>query len=327
MQEKKNSMKKRYGHRLSGDEPLWVLLYNATFSVTRLREIELAQFGLTVEQSTIIKILASLGGSTTAGLLEYLTMRQPHTISILINRMINMDLISRKRKKKEKRYKLTLTAKGYALLNEMTETTIKEVFSIFSEEENEELTRLLRILQKKSRKLLRTPFNERMFHLLYKKPDNYEWQHKTSSDTAWAVLYRTGFIVARLRELELVQFDLTIEQSAILKILHLSGGSSSISLLQEITMRQHHSISTLIKRMRAMRLVNEFRLKGENKYTISITKKGEDLVKELTNISIKMSFSSLTKEEKDKLEVFLLRIEDKARNMLGLQVTNSVPSV
>jgi DNA-binding MarR family transcriptional regulator len=76
--------------------------------------------------------------------------------------------------------------------------------------------------------------------------------------------------------------------------------------------------------MIAMRLVTKIRHKGEKRYTILITKEGEELLRTLTNISVEMCFSSLTEEEKEKLKVFLRRIEDKARNMLGSPLNRDI---
>lgn len=303
--------------KLTGDEPLWTLLDTTRFVVTRLRELELARFGLTVERTAILKIIASRGGSATAGVLEYLTMRQSHSVSTLINRMIKMGLISKKREGVERRHTFYLTNKGYDLLNNITDNSIEAIFSCLTPEENGEFIRLLKALQIKSRSLLRIPFMEYIFRdVPVKNPHNSRWRGE-ASETAWTILDRTRFVVARLRELELAQFGLTIEQSAILKMLFLAGGSLSTRLLEEISMRQHHSISTLVNRMIAMKLVTKVRYKGEKRYTIAITKEGERLLGTLSNISIEMSFSSLTAEEKEKLKAYLRRIENNARNILG----------
>lgn len=153
--------------------------------------------------------------------------------------------------------------------------------------------------------------------------NNSRWRGE-ATDTAWTILDRTRFVVARLRELELAQFGLTIEQSAILKMLHSAGGSISTKWLEEITMRQHHSISTLINRMMAMKLVTKVRHKGEKRYTIAITKEGEELLRTLSNISVEMTFSSLEVEEKEKLKVYLRRVEDNPRHILGSPLDRSI---
>ena len=323
--ETNNAVQSGYKPSLYGDEPLWTLLDSTRFAVSRLRELELSKFGLTIERSAILKILASRGGSVTAGILEYLTMRQPHSISTLINRMIKMGFISKKRQGSERRHTFSLTPKGYTLLEKITDTSIKAVFSCLSAEENVEFIGILRVLQKKSRSLLRIPFMDFIFRDMLDNSSNNDtrWRGE-ATETAWTILDRTRFVVARLRELELAQFGLTIEQSAILKMLYMCGGSISTKVLEEFTMRQHHSVSTLINRMIAMRLVTKVRYKGEKRYTITITREGEELLRTLTNISVEMTFSSLKVEQKEKLKVYLRRVEDNTRNILGSPLDRSI---
>ena len=79
------------------DTDLWCLLVRTWYAISRLRELELAQFGLTIEQSSILKIIYVRGGRSTAKELEYLTMRRQHSISTLINRMHKRGLIDKKK--------------------------------------------------------------------------------------------------------------------------------------------------------------------------------------------------------------------------------------
>jgi DNA-binding MarR family transcriptional regulator len=58
------------------DGELWFLLANTWFMISRLLELELSQFSITLEQSTILKTLHDKGGSTTARELEEITLRQ-----------------------------------------------------------------------------------------------------------------------------------------------------------------------------------------------------------------------------------------------------------
>ena len=74
---------------------------------------------------------------------------------------------------------------------------------------------------------------------------------KTSSENLplrelWSLMDRTGFAIARLRELELNKYSLTIEQSSILHVLTNNGGSLTIKEIENITMRQHHSVYALV---------------------------------------------------------------------------------
>ena len=73
----------------------------------------------------------------------------------------------------------------------------------------------------------------------------------TDKDTdfrLWRLLDHTRFVISRSREKELARFGMTPEQAHVLDILHQSGGKATIQEIVNITMRQHHSISTLVGR-------------------------------------------------------------------------------
>jgi hypothetical protein len=80
----------------------------------------------------------------------------------------------------------------------------------------------------------------------------------------WVSIDRTRFAIARLRELELAHFNLTIEQASFLHILRNHGSPMTIEVLQDTTLRQPHSISTLINRMNTAGLLKkkDLNLKG-----------------------------------------------------------------
>jgi hypothetical protein len=65
----------------------------------------LAQFGLTVEQSMILSLLTNRGRSATPKMIEEFTMRQYNSISALINRMIRMNLVSKRKIPQSKKLK------------------------------------------------------------------------------------------------------------------------------------------------------------------------------------------------------------------------------
>jgi DNA-binding MarR family transcriptional regulator len=305
-------------------EPLWPLIDITRFAISRLREMELAQFGLTIEQSSILKILASLGGSSTLGELEYITMRQPHTLSTIIKRMTGLALVGKKRPQTEKRHIIYITGKGKTLLGRVTENSVMEVFSCLSVQQMAEFVRLFEILRTKSRDLLRIPFLE---YIIRDVPGVYtgrlEPWHVITSETTWTILDSTRFLIARLREMELAQFGFTIEQLMVLKGLVENNGSLNTRSLEETTLRQHHSISVLVNRMIRMGLLTKTRKEGENRNTIFITKKGEEQLNAITEFSIEVTFSALKTREKQQIAQYLHSLNDKARVMLGKPWTQS----
>ena len=83
--------------RLSGYR-LWMYLNTVRFTISRLRELELAHIGITVEQSSILQVLLDMGTSGKLKDLEYATLRQHHSISTIINRMIKQNLVVQRKK-------------------------------------------------------------------------------------------------------------------------------------------------------------------------------------------------------------------------------------
>lgn len=77
------------------DYGLWTYLDRARFAIYRMRELELSRFDFTPEQAAIINLLLARGGSATIKQIEDMTMRQHHSITALINRMLKTDYVSR----------------------------------------------------------------------------------------------------------------------------------------------------------------------------------------------------------------------------------------
>jgi len=132
---------------------LWQLLFRAEFAISRLRELELSQYNLTVEQSSILHIIESSSGSTIKDL-ENFTMRQHHSIYVLINRMIKMGLATKVRNFQRKSMKIVLTKKGKDLLHKVRYDSLEMIFSVLTIREKEQLIDCLNILLNKARELL-----------------------------------------------------------------------------------------------------------------------------------------------------------------------------
>jgi len=134
----------------------------------------------------------------------------------------------------------------------------------------------------------------------------------------WGLFADTMEHIARARTMELTRFGLTREQSHILRILYDTGGSLTLNEIASYVLRKHNSVSTIIKRMAKNHLVDSTKVPGARQYQISITEKGRELFEKMPTNSITMAFSSLSIEEKKLLVSFLHKLENKVRNMLGL---------
>jgi DNA-binding MarR family transcriptional regulator len=126
---------------------LWKLLDHTRFMVSRSREMELAEFGLTPEQSHVLEILRQNGGKTTINDVVDITQRQHHSISTLINRMVKQGLVTKKKDLNDNRkYDIVITRKGKKLTTKMTTRSIDITFHDMSEKDKSELRNYLNAL-------------------------------------------------------------------------------------------------------------------------------------------------------------------------------------
>ena len=303
------------------DFDLWSLLDLTGFAIYRLRQVELAKLGLTIEQSGILDLLKNRGGSTTAREIEDITLRQHHTISIMLNRMVRLGLVRREKIGSGKGYKILIAPDGQTVLEKMPLGSIESAFSILSPEHKRQLANCLYSLWQRVRRLLGSPHGspfktqlcgDSALELMELLLDG----NKPISDyRLWSLLNRARFAIGRLREMELAQFGLTIEQSSILRIVKESGGSATGKALEKATMRQHHSISTLVNRMVGIGFVKKERPDAGRADRIILTQEGEGVLQRLTTTALEMAFSELTPLEKQKLAALLCLLNARAREL------------
>ena len=111
---------------------------------------------------------------------------------------------------------------------------------------------------------------------------------------------------------------LTREQASVLDELVRLGGSATSAELIEATMRQHHSVTTLINRMIKRGLVKKKKTSYKNKHLVSITEQGRIIYEQITRNSIEIAFSEFSEEDKQRLAEYLNMLVKKGRNMLGI---------
>ncbi len=312
------------------DDDLWCLLIRTWFAIYRLRELELAQFDLTLEQASVLALIQACGGSTTAKELEDSTLRQQHSISTLIKRMHNRGLVKKKRRPNERRHRISLSEDGKNLLGRLTIASIEMVFSSLTADEKLRFTRVICSLYNRARDLLGVPYKP---PFLRSDSDTSKGivRLPCSSGSAmsdyelWTALDAAGFAVSRLRELELAQFGITLEQSLILSIIQHCGGSATTKEIEYLTLRQHHSISTLIARMQNVGLVYKEKGPGDKRYRIYMTEEGGNLFGKVTSVSIEIALSKLSSSEKLEFAHSLRSLHKKARTLLGIPRRQPVP--
>jgi DNA-binding MarR family transcriptional regulator len=247
-------------------------------------------------------------------------MRQQNTISVLTNRMIKMGLLSRTKQPGRKGYRIFLTKEGKSRLKQIKWKAINMVFSIFTEEEKRQLVRCIFPLYRKARSLLVVTHIPPFLQLI---SNEYEPRMKNPEDDlenkkVWTLLDRTAFGIYRLHELEVSKLGLTMGQARILKILFENGGIATYKNLESITTRQRHSISTLVNRMVKIGLVTNQKSPTGRWYTVSFTKKGEDLFNRIPMHAIENTISNLPENQKAQLKIVLEKLNTQARNLLGI---------
>lgn len=131
----------------------WILLDFARFAISKLRDTELASLGLTPEQTAILKILDSHDGSSTISDISEYWMRQPHSVSTLINRMAKLGMVEKIKHPKQKEFQIVIAPKGRELRNKLSQESLNEVFSSLSGEDLQKFSQFLQILLIKARKM------------------------------------------------------------------------------------------------------------------------------------------------------------------------------
>jgi DNA-binding MarR family transcriptional regulator len=134
----------------------------------------------------------------------------------------------------------------------------------------------------------------------------------------WVLMDSAHFTISRSRFLEIAQFGLTPEKAQILHTIQINGGSLTQNKISEFTMRQHHSVSSLINRMVKEGLLKKVKYPGDRTFTVIMTKKGQTKYGNLTRKSVDMIFSSLSDKEKLTFISLLEKLLDTSRSLLGL---------
>lgn len=142
----------------------------------------------------------------------------------------------------------------------------------------------------------------------------------------WRLLHQTEFIISRYREQELAQYGITPEQTYVLDILVMNNGSTTLSHIVDITKRQHHSISTLVRRMEAQGLLTRV-INPEDRRTfrVHITPKGEELFRSVPRDSINVIFGGLSDTEKVQLREGMARLLLRAYSVMGIPFPADIP--
>jgi DNA-binding MarR family transcriptional regulator len=134
---------------------LWVLLENVNYSIRRGREKELSQFGFTLIQASVLRLLRK----NTAGLslteIASSINREQNSVSSLISRMQKKGLVEKVRNPRKSGIIIRITRKGRQSYSEtLDKTFLTAVIYALSEEEQEQLQFYLQKIKVKATDLL-----------------------------------------------------------------------------------------------------------------------------------------------------------------------------
>jgi DNA-binding MarR family transcriptional regulator len=77
------------------DQDLWLLFTHARYAVFRAREKELQRYGVSPEQVGVLFVVQALGNKATPAAISRHIIRQPHTVSALVDRMSRRGLVKK----------------------------------------------------------------------------------------------------------------------------------------------------------------------------------------------------------------------------------------
>jgi DNA-binding MarR family transcriptional regulator len=145
------------------DINLYILLDQATSIVTNAVELELKHLRMTQPQVKVLTMLSREDRPVTLEELANWTLKEFNSVSTLINRMEQKDLVKKIKKEDDLKTYITLTEKGSNVYHkQVTERSIHLIFDKLTAEEKKQLDFLLKKVRDTTRDLLgldyRPPF-------------------------------------------------------------------------------------------------------------------------------------------------------------------------
>lgn len=134
----------------------------------------------------------------------------------------------------------------------------------------------------------------------------------------WSLLHQTRSALFKVREKEISQYGITAAQSAALFIINVLGDKATPSLISKGLIRESHTTYSLLSRMEKLDLIKKSRGPSKRSETIiSLTEKGHQAYRQITNIDlIRELMSCLSEEERQLMYSCLMKLRDEALSHL-----------
>jgi DNA-binding MarR family transcriptional regulator len=138
------------------DFNLWVLLSQVQTLTLNARETELMEDGTTAMQAAVLVIINAIGDATTPAQISRWLVRQPATISGLLDRMEKAGLAERVKDMPRRNWvRVKITKKGQQVYKQsLKRKSIHQIMGCLSDEEHKQLTSTLVKLRTKASKVL-----------------------------------------------------------------------------------------------------------------------------------------------------------------------------
>jgi DNA-binding MarR family transcriptional regulator len=139
------------------DYKLWVLLSQAADATLRARQKELDRYGISAAEATVLFVIQAIGERATPAVITRWLLREPHTVTELLNRMEKKGLVTKTKDLERKNLvRVSITEKGRQAYQQSTKRkSIHKVLSSLSQEERQQLMASLAKLRNKALKELR----------------------------------------------------------------------------------------------------------------------------------------------------------------------------
>ncbi len=144
------------------DYDLWLLLARTHYRVKQARTSELRRLGLTPEQAGILYYVNASGNNAMPTEISRWMMREPQTITSVIDRMEKKGLIKKSRDDERKNVvRISLTDKGRRVLEHSNQReSFHKIMSVLSDEKRESLREILNDLREATKQLERQSQND-----------------------------------------------------------------------------------------------------------------------------------------------------------------------
>jgi DNA-binding MarR family transcriptional regulator len=144
----------KYYSYLDEDHDLWLLLTHARYAIYRAREKELQRYRVSPEQAGVLFVVLALGNRATPSEISRFILRQPHTVSALIERMANNGLVRKVHDLDKKNLvHVSLTEKGLKAYEISTKrSSIHGIMGILEDYEKLRFRKLLEKIHGQARK-------------------------------------------------------------------------------------------------------------------------------------------------------------------------------